>query len=162
MRSPRRAAPPLLLALALLAGCGGSSHTLGGPSLLAQANAICQAHATPISRAIDTIIHAGGGRPGDANFARVITGTVVPQYRAELRALRRLRPPGAAQDVWSDWLEELTHQVRALARPPASTAPGRAATPRNRGAAAIGRPFWTRANAAAQTLGLSSACQGGV
>lgn len=155
LQRPARAATCVLLTLGLLVGGCGGDDGLSAGALRKRADAICTTHANAVDKALDPILSAGGGGPGDARFASAITDDVVPQYRDQLTELRKLEPSETTAAAWKAWLKALDAQVEALAAPAGPGAP-------NAGPPAINRANWRDANGKAKALRLSTACQGGI
>lgn len=136
----------------LAAGCGGSDNkgdsgggALSKTELTQRANAICKKHKAAITAAASRML-AGGNLPNPRQFGKLAGGTIIPQTTAQISELASLKPPKEMSSAYQKWLSD----QRALLTKAKSD-------PR----AITNAKTFATANADAEKLGLSRACQGG-
>jgi hypothetical protein len=104
-RRAGRATVAAVAALALAAaGCGGDD----GPSkkeFVSNANAVCKRHYAKISAAAGKLL-AGGALPDPREFGRLAQGTIIPQYTAQVRELRAVKPSKGQAAAYRAWLDD--------------------------------------------------------
>jgi hypothetical protein len=91
------------------AGCGGSG--LSKSELVKKADAICKRHNDTITAAASKVL-AGGKLPTREEFGRLAVGTIVPEYSAQIKELRKLEPSGSVKKPYQKWLGD-SDSVRA-------------------------------------------------
>ncbi len=109
-----------LVAVLVVSGCGsggGKDNGLGKAELTKQATAICKAHNEKIARAASQVL-AGGKLPDPRKFAKLALGTIIPETRAEIAELRRLKPPADLAAKYDKWLADLSTVVDRAKRDP--------------------------------------------
>ncbi len=117
-RGPWRAslAVAAMIAFGAVAGCGGD----GGPTkeeFVKQAGAVCQRHFVKISTGASKLL-AGGKLPSPSEFAAFAKGTIIPEYSAQIRELRRVEAPKDQDRAYRDWLDDSEALKARLERNP--------------------------------------------
>lgn len=141
LRGARAPGLALVVGAAVAAGCGGDA----GPSreeFTQSANAICERHTAPIREAAGRLL-AGGQLPDPREFMQLARRTIIPQYSAQVRELRGLRPPEELSQDYQQFLEASSSARQQLMQNPAAiTSPA----------------SFQEVNRQAQQLGLSRDC----
>ncbi len=106
----RAATTLMIVVLAFAAGCGGSSG-LSKSELVKKANAICKRHNDTITAAASKAL-AGGKLPTGEEFGKLALGTIVPEYGAQIKELRKLEAGGSLKKSYGRWLDN-SEPVRA-------------------------------------------------
>lgn len=91
-----------------VAGCGGDDDKSSGLSkqeLVKQANPICKRHFDRISAAASKLL-AGGQLPNPREFGKLAQGTIIPEYTAQIKELRALKPSDDVADAYRKWLAD--------------------------------------------------------
>ena len=98
----------LVVALALLAGCGGGDDDDGGPSkerFVADANRICregEARIAAVTREQQARLREGAG---DRRVIAEVLETTTKAYEPYFERLRALEAPGELKDGWTKFLD---------------------------------------------------------
>ena len=102
----RRSAPAIatVVVLGLVGGCGDEE---GRPKadFVRDVNAICKRHNDRISAAANKLL-AGGNLPAPREFGRLVRGTILPEYTAQIRELRAVDPSLDEADAYKAWLDD--------------------------------------------------------
>lgn len=105
MTGARRATAVGATAAALaVTGCGGDD----GPTkaeFVKEANAVCKRHYAKISEAASKLL-AGGQLPSPREFGQLAMGTIIPEYRAQIRELNDVEPPEDEAKAYETWLDD--------------------------------------------------------
>jgi hypothetical protein len=97
-------------------GCGSSkSSGLSKQDLVKKANPICKRHYDKIIAGRNKLF-AGGGLPDPR---KLTNGVVLPQYTAQIRELRRLKPSKDVKGAYEKWLADSEATRTKLQRNPA-------------------------------------------
>lgn len=99
------------------AGCGGSSG-LSKEDLVKQADPICKRHFETITASVSKVL-AGGRLPDPRQFGKIAMGTVIPQYTAQTKELRALKPSDDVKDAYAKWLADSDATRAKLGQNPA-------------------------------------------
>jgi hypothetical protein len=105
-----RRGPVIIVAAAVLAGCGGSPPPLSRAEFQRRANAAC-ARADAEVRALPSYLAA----PGDAVAVAVLLADTRPILADLVRRLSRLTPPAGDQPPWAAFLRATRAREAALA-----------------------------------------------
>lgn len=92
------------------AGCGSESGLSKG-ELVKQANAVCKRHNDTVTAAASKVL-AGGKLPTREKFGRLALGTIVPEYGAQIKELRKLKAGDPVKKSYGRWLDD-SDAVRA-------------------------------------------------
>ncbi|MDQ6750256.1 MAG: hypothetical protein M3Z33_05840 [Actinomycetota bacterium] len=111
LRTTCRAGATLTIVMAsVVAGCGGGGGLSKG-ELVKQANTICKRHNDTITAAASKVL-AGGRLPSREEFGKLAVGTIVPEYSAQIKELRKLEAGGSLTKPYKGWLDD-SESVRA-------------------------------------------------
>lgn len=93
--------------IGLAAGCGDDDDESGlsKQELIKQANPICKRHFDKISAAANKLL-AGGQLPNPREFGKLAQRTIVPEYTAQIKELRALKPSEDVADAYRKWLAD--------------------------------------------------------
>ncbi len=106
--SRKRSRITLMTATAMVAlvsaGCGGSSG-LSKQELAKKANAVCKPHFERTVAAAQKVL-AGGRLPTPQQFGQLAMGTIIPEYAAQIKQLRELKPSKDVKPAYEKWLAD--------------------------------------------------------
>jgi hypothetical protein len=97
-----------VLAVALLAGCGGSQPRLTRAEFTQRASAICSRYATYLQGL------RAGMQAGNVAQEQAVVAQALPVIRSGHDELRTLRPPQELQAAYDRWLDASDRQVKAV------------------------------------------------
>lgn len=105
VRATCRAAATLMIVVsAFAAGCGGGNSGLSKGELVKKADPICKRHNDTITAAASKVL-AGGKLPSREEFGKLAVGTIVPEYGAQIKELRKLEAGGSLKQSYAGWLD---------------------------------------------------------